>query len=246
VNHRSSTRRACLPAIFVLGVLALSGAAVAEQQDTSAWRFRVLLDDKPIGHHTFELAETGDGYRLTTEAAFDVRILFINAFRYRHRNVETWSGDCLESIDAQTDSNGREFSVTGRRGRDGFSLSANDDDGLLPGCIRTFAYWQPSILGEDRLLNSQTGEYEAVESHFDGRDEIVANGEAIAAERYVLETRAGDVTLWYGADDGRWLALEAPARGGRKLRYEPELLPSADGPVRLAGRAFDGRSGAGG
>ena len=44
---------------------------------------------------------------LTSEAHFRVRFLFIDAYRYEHRARERWQGDCLESLEARTDTNGK-------------------------------------------------------------------------------------------------------------------------------------------
>ena len=56
-------------------------------------------------------------------------------------------------------------------------------------------------------------------------DTVKVNGETLPADRVDLIVKGKPLTLWYGRDDGRWLALESVAKGGRILRYEPELLP---------------------
>ena len=79
------------------------------------WNFRVLLDDSEIGYHRFRLTDLGDRRQLMSEASFDVRFLFVTAYRYRHVNQEVWGGRCLERIETATDSNGKEVSVKGVR-----------------------------------------------------------------------------------------------------------------------------------
>ena len=126
------------------------------------WRFEVLLNDKPIGFHSFSLTGDGERQTLTTEAQFDVKFLFINALRYRHDNTEIWGNGCLDSINATTDSNGDFLSVRGQRFDDSFRLEGQPAEPLPGECIQTFAYWNPDILESSRLLNSQTGELEDV------------------------------------------------------------------------------------
>lgn len=216
-------------AALAMLVLALS-LPVAAAEDSSridSWSFRVFLDDKPIGSHDFELARLGDESVLTTRAEFEVRFLFITAFRYQHENVETWRGDCLRDIRAQTDNNGESLEVEGMAEGGQFRLVANDAATELPGCVKTFAYWNPAILESKRLLNSQTGEYEAVEVEFEGKEQLRISGEAVASNRYAMTTKGGKIRLWYSATDERWLALEAPAKGGRLIRYEPVRVPAA-------------------
>lgn len=213
---------------IIAGSLAIFAVApLAQPADTTRnWRFDVLLDGKEIGYHAFELRDDGSQQVLETEASFDVKFLFINAFRYRHSNVEIWSDGCLEKIDATTNSNGKQQTVSGRRADERFAVRRTEGESSLPVCVQSFAYWNPRILDATRLLNTQTGEYENVSASFDRRDEVRVDGEPVDALRYRLSTKGGDITLWYSDDDQPlWLALEAPAKGGRTLRYEPTRVP---------------------
>ena len=47
---------------------------------------------------------------------------------------------------------------------------------LHPGCVMSFAYWDPRILQADRLLNSQTGEFTAVQITPRGREAVPVRG----------------------------------------------------------------------
>ena len=216
----------------VLTAAFLPGLASASDR----WEFEVLLNDKEIGQHTFDVSRTEDGRRLETEASFDVKFLFVTAFRYRHQNIELWADGCLSSIDAFTTSNGEEFAVSGGATADSFDVESKRGSESLSGCVQTFAYWNPEILDADRLLNSQTGEYEDVEVVYAGADTVQVGGTAIDADRYTMTAKGGDISLWYARDDKRWLALEAPAKGGRTIRYRPVSVPApADTAELVAG-----------
>jgi hypothetical protein len=197
-----------------------SSANAVDAVPGKQWQFDVALDGKPIGIHTFELQQDGSTQVLTTEASFDVKFLFVTAFRYRHQNTEIWDDGCLLSIDALTDSNGKQLEVRGEIADGGFALLSEDESTTLPGCVQTFAYWNPAILESKKLLNSQTGEYEDVTVTLEGREQVPVAGESVDALRYRLSAEAGDITLWYSAEDNTWVGLEAPAKGGRKLRYQ--------------------------
>ncbi len=212
-----------LPALSAVLALAASLPAAASVDDKT-WQFDVLLDGKPIGYHTFELDEQGERTVLESKASFDVKFLFVTAFRYRHESTEVWTDNCLASIDATTDSNGKQQAVRGRTDADRFRLE-RPADSALPECVRTFAYWNPAVLESERLLNSQTGVYEAVTVTFEGQETIDVAGTPVEAERYRLATRGGDIKLWYAAEGQTWLALEAPAKGGRTLAYRPSRVP---------------------
>lgn len=190
------------------------------------WRFRVLLDEREIGFHDFAVLPQESGGRVEIDAQFDVRVLFINAYRYRHSNVETWRGDCLASIRSTTDDNGDLLRVEGASQEAGFRVDSHAGDELLKSdCVRSFAYWDRSLLAADRLLNAQTGEWLEVSVEELGPGQVRFGDAEIPAVRYRLALPDGRIDLWYGRDGGQWLALESPTAGGRLLRYEPVELP---------------------
>ena len=208
---------------ILLSVL-LSASALVLAADKSAdsysLDFDVYLDNAPIGFHRFSI-ENGEDGRLTvsSEAKFDVKFLFITAFRYHHENAERWSNGCLVQIDAETDSNGKETVVSGERTESGFAVKTGESVRQLPGCVMTFAYWNPDFLREDRLLNPQTGEYLDVEVEKRAEQTVKIGGRDVLAVPYDIRARGMELTVWYSPDK-QWLALESLAKGGRTIRYE--------------------------
>ena len=116
----------CVAAFLTLAVTAANGGTADSSAGTQQWNFRVYLDDSEIGYHNFSLVEEDGRRQLVTEAEFQVKFLFITAFRYEHVNVETWQGDCLQEIRSQTDANGRKFAVRGVRDEDALAIEAGD------------------------------------------------------------------------------------------------------------------------
>jgi hypothetical protein len=200
----------------VLLIAALLAAPLATANE--AWNFRVLLDGREIGQHRYALTSAGAGRELRSEARFDVRLLFLSAYRYQHEAIEQWDGDCLRALSAHTDDNGRRESVSAAE-RDGRLLVQRAKGaGEYTGCVMSFAYWNPRILDARQLLNAQTGELLPV-TVTDLGDEIVAvQGRQQLAQRHRIVAPGLQIDLWYAGD--RWVALEAPAAGGRRLRYE--------------------------
>lgn len=224
-------RQRIIASVLGFAMVAIAAATIPNAAATTEeleWKFGVLLNDKPIGYHNFNVSFEGDRQVLETEARFDVKFLFFNAFRYRHENTEIWSGGCLASIDASTDNNGDLLEVTGRQDAGVFAVRSRSGQDSLPDCVQSFAYWNPQILESDRLLNSQTGEYEDVSVSFEGREDVRVGDREVDALKYRLSAKRGDITLWYSSDDLRWLALEAPAKGGRTIRYEPIAVPKSE------------------
>ena len=205
-------------AILLLSSVAANGLAASPGEAQRSWQFSVLLDGSPIGYHRFELMSRESELEVRSEASFDVRFLFINAFRYRHSNRELWEGECLRVIESSTRQNGEEFAVSGERLPEGLKIEANGRSDRLDGCVMTFAYWNPRFLEQSRLLHPQTGEYMSVDVQPLGREEVTVRGESVTASAYQVTARNVDITVFY-SDDDEWLGLESVAKGGRIIRY---------------------------
>lgn len=185
--------------VFLAMFLALASNAAAA---TRSWDFRVLLDGREVGRHTFTREEAGEGARVVSAARFDVRFLLVTAYRYEHRAEELWRGGCLVSLEARTDDNG----------------VRKDVRASPAGCARSFSYWDPAILRAERLLNAQTGEVVPVRWTPLGVESIAVRGRETAANRHRLVAPGMSIDLWYAGAD--WVALESRLEGGRRLRYE--------------------------
>ena len=205
----------CIAGIFLISALTIT----ANASENREWSFRVLLDGKPVGNQRFVVTNDGAKTRLETEADFKVKFLFATVYRYMHRNVETWEGNCLTEIQSTTDANGKPFSVSGQK-RDGyFEVEGAGDSEKLPDCIMSFAYWNPSFLEHSRLLNTQNGEYLEVDVSRAEADFRMVRGEKVPAVRYQLTAGELDLQLWYSTEK-EWLALESKTSGYRILSYE--------------------------
>lgn len=211
--HRA--RRPALAATLLAGLtLAVATAAGAEQL-----RFQVYLDDRPIGEHSFRIADSGETTRVTSRATFEVDFLFITAYRYRHTSNEVFRDGCLTAIDASTNDNGKRYVVNGEAMGNAFRIKTGDAVERADGCVKTFAYWDKAFLDKNRLLNPQTGDLEQVRVQPRGRDTVeVENGERLPAERYALETQDLTIELWYNDDLG-WVGLQSDTGEGKRLIY---------------------------
>jgi hypothetical protein len=203
--------------VFLLIIISLATSAGAAA-DEQVWRFRVFLGDKEIGTHEYFLTERDNELQVRSEASFEYRLLFVKLYEYEHENTETWSGNCLTAIDSQTNANGKPFKVKGMLKEDRFVLTNNTGSAELVGCKMSFAYWNPSFLAQDQLINAQNGEVVDVMVSEPRLEKIEVRGNHQMARHYKIQAGEMEIELWYSEND-EWLALETEARGGRRLRY---------------------------
>uniref|UniRef100_UPI000D3D0455 DUF6134 family protein n=1 Tax=unclassified Variovorax TaxID=663243 RepID=UPI000D3D0455 len=216
-HNKNTTRVVVLAALSAL----LNGAASASAAGPAAgeWDFRVLLDDAPIGEHRFALATAGDERKVVSEARFAVKLLGVTVYRYRHSATEIWRGDCLRRLNSKTDDDGTPEKVDAEAAEPG-ALAVTTPKGTrsVDGCVMSFAYWNPAIRTQGRLLNAQSGKLEAVQVSRAGSGTLEVRGQQVAATRWRIATEAQPIDVWYSAQ-GEWLGLDSTVGGNRKLSY---------------------------
>lgn len=201
--------------LATLTLLMLCALPVQAQE----WVFKVYLDKSPIGEHTFKLDEKEGAKSLSSSAKFNVKLLFINAYSYLHTAQERWRGDCLTSLEARTEENKEVTQVKGALSSSEFKVEAPKGELNLPACVMTFAYWNPSMLQQSKLLNPQTGEWLDVRIKSVGTEEIEVRGKKVQAERYRLEATKMKIDLWYSKAQ-EWLALQSTTPEGYLINYK--------------------------
>jgi len=202
-------------------MLCALGANVAHAKE---WQFKVYLDDKEMGQHSFVLNEKDGEKELTSTAKFKVKVLFINAYTYDHVAKEKWRGDCLTSLESKTLENSENTIVKGKLEGNAFIVDVPvakkpKPKQTLPECIMTFPYWNAKMLTQSKLLNPQTGEWLDVKISNLGNESIEVRGATVTAEHFKLEATKMKIDLWYSADK-EWLALKSTTPEGYVVTYK--------------------------
>jgi len=206
------------------------------------WNFAVMLDGRPIGSHRFALtteARDAANPTLTSEARFDLALLGVTLYRYRHRAREQWRGDCLVALDAWTDDDGKQTSVRAREenGRLAIATATPDAASAAPsraepdtavaakagdrvtasGCVMTFAYWNPALRTQRRLLDPGSGRLERVAIEALANATIDVRGTPTPVRGVRINGLAQPIDVWYSGD--RWSGLDTIVAGNRRLSY---------------------------
>ncbi len=184
------------------------------------WSFDVFLDKQKIGKHVFEL----NNQKLVSEANFKVKVLFVNAYQYQHRAEESWQDNCLRSLQAHTVENKQVIDVSAEWQSTQLNVVQGNKTQTLPGCVMTFAYWNPQILKQRQLLNPQNAEYLDVSISDDGMQPYTVRGEAMQVRQYHLNGRFQgksklNITLWYDQQQ-RWVGLKSITPEGYVISYQ--------------------------
>jgi hypothetical protein len=205
--------------LLLLGLCAAGGGALAAESN-----FTAFLDGKPIGEHRFVVGGPAEAREVLSDARFNVKLLGLTVYRYRHQATERWRGDCLASLTANTDDDGTISRVRTEAEGEGLSVTTEAGSGIapvtrsLPGCGMSFAYWNPALRQQTRLLNAQTGKAETVRVSRVGSGPIEVRGQSLTATRWRIEGPPQPIDVWYSAQ-GEWVGLDSTLEGGRQLSY---------------------------
>ncbi|WP_431257797.1 DUF6134 family protein [Roseateles chitinivorans] len=230
--------------MVAVSVVTAGAAGLAASARAETWNFEVRLDGKPIGTHRFTVDGPEAAREVTSIAAFDVKLLGITVFRYRHEARERWRGDCLQEIRSRTDDDGKPVQVDRRweptMPAASSATSATSVTSVAPvasaasgepACLMSYAYWHPGLIRQQRLLNPQTGEVDEVRIERLPDATVPAGGRDVDASRWRITSTATAtssgkssparqvLTLWRDRADGRWIGLDAQVKGDRVLSY---------------------------
>ena len=182
--------------------LVISNFAYAE-----VWEFDAVLNDKVIGQHTFIYGDE----KTVSDANFKFEYLFMD-FIYQHKSSETWQGNCLKTISSKTDDDGDMYDVSGYMEANQFMVTTNNKTSELPLCVMTFAYGNPKILDQKKLMNAQNGEYMDVDIQFLREENHMVKGKDILTDLWQIEAKGDDgdliVYLWYDKNMN-WVSLKS-------------------------------------
>jgi hypothetical protein len=206
-------------ATLILGTAAVAHADDTARASTHVYAFKAYLDDKPIGEHRFTVTGDGASRKVSSEADFAVKFLGFVAFRYHHHADEQWTGECLSGLVSSTDDDGKPTSVQLVKTGDANEITTGSGTKSEPGCLMTYAYWNPAMRERKRLLNPQTGKVDAVKVERVGSGSIAVAGKDVAATDWRISGGESPIDVWISAR-GEWIGLDSMVRKGRhKLTY---------------------------
>jgi hypothetical protein len=186
------------------------------------WAFDVYLDKTKIGQHTFKL---NNAQELVSQAKFNVKVLFINAYQYQHKAVENWQNSCLKNLEANTVENDITTKVKGQLSDGNFVVENGAEKQSLPSCAMTFAYWNQKILQQSKLLNPQNAEWLDTKISKVGTEMLDVKGKKVETTRYKLDASLNgkpklDIELWYENASNDWVALKSITPEGYTINYK--------------------------
>jgi hypothetical protein len=180
-------------------------------------RFDVYRNGTRVGFHRVRF-QAGDG-GLTVDAQFEIQVTFlgITVYRYRYDSQALWTDGGLSAIRTTVDDDGAFLEVQARRIGARFYIAAGDAAYETAAPLFPTNHWNAGVLGQDRVLNTLTGQVNKVRIEARGPARVETERGPVAATHYAY---TGDLTtdVWYDAA-GRWVKMRFQGRDGSLIDY---------------------------
>ena len=118
----------------------------------------------------------------------------------------------MQKISSATRIKDKSLSLKGHKTAAGFAVNAAIDEIHDSQCLVPFAYWAPTFIAQNQLLNGQTGELVAVSIQPESQTDNFAE------TSYRVEADEMSLVVSYDAD-GKWDGLVSDLPAKRKLIY---------------------------
>ena len=200
--------------IVLIALLGMQSSVFAQSKllhDKTIISFEVLLDNKPVGAHTFSIERSKNIINVHSKMQLRIKFLGLFPVSYFHESSEYWRDGCLIGLEATTKERGKAIRVSAQLKDKALEIVSADGIDTLQGCIKSFAYWDPNLLSGERLLNTENGELVSVNIK-------TINNQNDGSKSVVIENSEADIYLEYSSAD-QWLSLKSQLKVGGDLHY---------------------------
>lgn len=179
--------------------------------------FDVYRNGTRVGFHRVRFQAGDKG--LAVEAQFQIQVTFlgITVYRYRYDSSALWTDGSLSAIRTTVDDDGAVLEVQARRIGRHFYVAAGDTAYETSAPLFPTNHWNAGVLGQNRVLNTLTGQVNNVHIAASGPDRVETERGPVAATHYAY---TGDLQtdVWYDAA-GRWVKMRFRGRDGSLIDY---------------------------
>lgn len=189
------------PLLLSFLILAIDPALAQAPLDSTPVRrvFDITRDGNKIGTDIIEVAKEGDTTTIKFSTHISVVIMFVEAYRFEHKGVETWTAGHLVSFTSRTNDNGTKHNITATIVGDKFDLTADGKLQELPQAVLPASLWSNDFIGQTQVFDTATGAILPVTVKDLGVDPIVLHGTEIQAEHYKI-TGSLQRDIWLDGD----------------------------------------------
>lgn len=225
---------------FLAALLSPVGASAASASDGFPYGnslvFAAYRGGEKIGHHSLRFRRESGQVFVSTSIDLAVRVLGLTVYRFNYRSHEVWIGNAFQSIEAETNDDGKKYTVTARRTGQGLvvdhsgpntrvATASNHQDlqetvpahRILPVDTLPSTHWNIEQVKQAGFLNAELGKIDHVQVANLGRQTIKTATGSLEATRYDY---TGDIIMSQWFDDrARWVKATFQPSDNSTIEY---------------------------
>ena len=191
--------------VFIISLICFTSFAFPVPKDKKV-TFDVIRKNKVIGSVVSNFEKEDDSLMITTVVDIEVKVLFVQAYKFMQTTKETWENGQFIKIDGHTDfEDEREYFIKGEDKEENFIASGMDGELVLDIDILPLNYWNKDILNEKEVFDTQKGIVRKITVKKLNNEIIEIDNKEVDAEKFILDatTNPKDIgpfpqyTLWY-------------------------------------------------
>lgn len=189
---------ALLLSLFILVI-----APALAQQPVAPTQIRHVYDithnGNKIGTDVVEIDKEGDKTTVKFTTHISVVVMFIEAYRFDHSGVETWTAGHFVSYKSRTNDNGTKHTISAMVVGDKLDLTADGQHSELPQVILPATLWNNDFIGSTEIIDADKGTILSIKVQDLGDEVIELGGAEVHAHHYKI---TGDFPrdIWFDED----------------------------------------------
>ena len=179
--------------------------------------FDVVREGKRVGTHVVGFQGFPNDLVVTSKFNLKIDILFINAYSFEYSSKANWKDGILHDLSVLVDDNGEKLSLEAKKRSKYLTVSNDQESFQVPLPIYPTNHWNAGVLGQNKVLNTLTGELNNVEIIEKGYEMVETRQGKVKALRYAY-TGDLETEIWYD-DKKRWVGMEFVGSDGSLIKY---------------------------
>jgi len=217
--------------LLLFFILALPQRAFATPDVTQIYgdtiEFDVLREGKVVGEHITAFEKERGRLSVKSKMELEIFLLFIPVYSFSYQAEETWVDDGLNKLNVNVLDGTERVAFSANRQDDKLEVVKAEQSYLIDAPIISTNHWNVNVVGQNRVLNTLTGNINNVTIIKQGREPVETSKGSIEATRYDYQGDLKDTSVWYD-DQGRWVKLRFKARDGSIIDYRCRTCASGE------------------
>lgn len=178
--------------------------AAARAAEAETRHFNVTIDGKEAGSYKLTMQHDQGTSTITGQASIRYKVLIIS-YNYAYNGREVWKDGRLQSLDSQTNDDGKRFTVAARAENNSLRVVSNGQSRLARGDVWTTSYWKlaPAQFHNKAvpLIDNDTGKDLNATLQYVGLEAVRACGTTQNYAHYRVTGPGLNVDLWYDGNE---------------------------------------------